>query len=232
MVNFKSNDPQALFQSDEPFHSTPMITSQYTLGSAAYLRRLPRTPYDLHRAQGEEDHFFDISDRLFVPYRGDPEARYPTYRRWDSTRNSSYDKSPDQDADTFLTPLYTETVSDRSPRRAPSLSFSPTHVRSLERRVHDPAVSQEILNRADITARVKRGEALGQAYDPKNNKEIPEGNRVIPQRILSGELPKTMTSDPVGLETRTTVMIKDVPVCPSDQIHTMADVRISCPGMS
>ncbi|KAK1924784.1 RNA recognition motif 2-domain-containing protein [Papiliotrema laurentii] len=73
------------------------------------------------------------------------------------------------------------------------------HVESFRRRAEDPAVLQGLLDNMDISARVRHGEGVGGHWDPRDNKRIPEENRVIPERIVA------------GLDKRTTVMIKDVP---------------------
>jgi hypothetical protein len=40
----------------------------------------------------------------------------------------------------------------------------------------------------DISARVRQGQGLGRAHNPKDPQSIPEEFRIIPERIISGRL--------------------------------------------
>ncbi|WWD15844.1 hypothetical protein CI109_100268 [Kwoniella shandongensis] len=76
---------------------------------------------------------------------------------------------------------------------------APSHMLALGRRLGEPGTVQGLMNRADIAARARQRQGLGGHWNLNDRKAIPEQNRVFPERILS------------GLDSRTTVMIKDVP---------------------
>ena len=100
------------------------------------------------------------------------------------------------------------------------------HVESFRRRAEDPAVLQGLLDNMDISARVRHGEGVGGHWDPRDNKRIPEENRVIPERIVAGR-GLVVTSLTTGLDKRTTVMIKDVPVRSSANEKLKSEQAIS-----
>ncbi|KAK4688224.1 hypothetical protein P7C73_g1882, partial [Tremellales sp. Uapishka_1] len=77
---------------------------------------------------------------------------------------------------------------------------APPHLTSMARRMEigEGGAVESIVDRMDISARVRRGQGLPYR-NPYDRQAIPEENRVIPERITS------------GLDRRTTVMIKDVP---------------------
>ncbi|KAK8869880.1 hypothetical protein IAR55_000448 [Kwoniella newhampshirensis] len=76
---------------------------------------------------------------------------------------------------------------------------TPPQMLALGRRLGEPGTVQGLINRADIAARARQRQGLGGHWNLNDRKAIPEQNRVFPERILS------------GLDSRTTVMIKDVP---------------------
>ncbi|WVQ78027.1 hypothetical protein IAT38_000108 [Cryptococcus sp. DSM 104549] len=82
---------------------------------------------------------------------------------------------------------------------SPAEYETPPHILALSRRLSEPGTVQGLVNRADIAARARQRQGLGGHWNVNDRKAIPEQNRVFPERIMS------------GLDSRTTVMIKDVP---------------------
>ncbi|WVQ98656.1 hypothetical protein IAU59_005787 [Kwoniella sp. CBS 9459] len=70
---------------------------------------------------------------------------------------------------------------------------------ALSRRLDEPGTVEGLANSADIEARARQQQGLGGHWSLNDRKAIPAHNRVFPERILS------------GLDSRTTVMVKDVP---------------------
>ncbi|KIR58672.1 hypothetical protein I314_05511 [Cryptococcus bacillisporus CA1873] len=76
---------------------------------------------------------------------------------------------------------------------------TPPRILSLSRRLSEAGTVQGLVNRADIAARARQKQGLGGHWDSNDRKTIPEQNRVFPERVMA------------GLDSRTTVMVKDVP---------------------
>ncbi|OWZ80203.1 hypothetical protein C365_01154 [Cryptococcus neoformans Bt85] len=76
---------------------------------------------------------------------------------------------------------------------------TPPRILSLSRRLSEAGTVQGLVNRADMAARARQKQGLGGHWGANDRKAIPEQNRVFPERIMA------------GLDSRTTVMIKDVP---------------------
>jgi hypothetical protein len=85
----------------------------------------------------------------------------------------------------------------------------------MERRMSEPGGLRGLHDRMDTRVRARAGQGLGGPWIPNDRKRIPEENRVFPDRILSGTFGtsgEVISDAPLGLDSRTTVMIKDVPV--------------------
>lgn len=123
-----------------------------------------------------------------------------------------------------------------APTRAEEVfSFStathkPPHLGEIGRRATDAAL-QTVLDQMDLTARARQRQGpMGQGSMsaplspaaltpravsgwPQNDRQaIPPENRVYPERIAAGESYRSDSAHRAGLDTRTTIMVKDVPV--------------------
>lgn len=89
---------------------------------------------------------------------------------------------------------------------------APPKVSPISRHLSDPGALQGMLNQMDHNARARRRQSVG--WSTPDRQAIPPENRVFPERIVAGEcniVEGQFTHRP-GFDTRTTVMVKDVPV--------------------
>ena len=201
--------------------STLPLSTPYTLGSAAYQSR-PYVIDHVYDQRGAQSLSSRQSETATPPSRS-TKATSLTHISPYTTSEAIYGRLPrgTQDASARSSPHIPHWV--HQVKVTPGVAASkiqeqspPSHIEAFGRRARDPAVLQGVLNSIDITARVRSGQGLGPTYDPRDRQRIPEENRVIPERIISGQCPPISTTGlsakVQGLDSRTTVMVKDVPV--------------------
>ncbi|WWC61201.1 uncharacterized protein I303_103781 [Kwoniella dejecticola CBS 10117] len=183
-------------------HPTATTGSSYTLGSASYAPgKLGPSRSSDFRHSGST-----ASSDVFGPTTSIDSASTPLH----TPRTSAFGRVR-SDGEVFMSRKPSSIYSSASQSRNTSgystpLSWdrgsgyeAPQHMLALGRRLHEPGTIQGLINNADIEARARQGQGLGGHYNPHDKKAIPAPNRVFPERILS------------GLDSRTTVMVKDVP---------------------
>ncbi|RSH78323.1 uncharacterized protein EHS24_002042 [Apiotrichum porosum] len=176
------------YASDDPFQSEPLggrrdyqSPSAYTLGSAAYSHS--RTSSGAYLPPSSNNPTFNASEP------SSPSARHDLASRFDGLRVQS-DVSQVRNALAWAPPTGPE-VDDMYPHEAPP------KVSPISRHLSDPGALQGMLNQMDHNARARRRQSVG--WSTPDRQAIPPENRVFPERIVA------------GFDTRTTVMVKDVP---------------------
>jgi hypothetical protein len=192
VVNFQHKDPFIAHPDNaKSYIASPPAPPNYTLGSAVSRGNLFgfETHSSIQQTSRRASHQVSHSEPRTLPATA-PLSRYATPR---SSSEEWYRRASHSDPTTYTpAPVWTNQVKvtpgvQAHPHRPSHAPSPPQHIEAFGRRAQDPAVLQGVLNSMDITARVRSGQGLGPAYDHRDRQRIPEENRVIPERIMSGE---------------------------------------------
>ena len=228
IVTYQSQDPFSIAPRGDKARSESESVGKFSLGSVAY------TPGSLWSSrslrplvQGYSNSWGTRDNDAYYPGR-DYSATTPSTRQGTpitpaTSLGYSYNDQATGDYQTFTTSNKhrslppTIKVSSDSNAGDSYLFGTPSNLVAMNKRMSEPRQLENKVDRLDIFARARVGQGIGGHCDPKDRQRIPEENRVFKERILSGRF--TMSSskyhsdERVGHDRRTTIMIKDVPVC-------------------
>ncbi|EAL22487.1 hypothetical protein CNBB3660 [Cryptococcus deneoformans B-3501A] len=180
----------------EYLYSRPSNNRAFSLGSAAYIPGC-LSASRLESTSSDAFNLTRIAD-------GNSDLRTPSNMALNTLRTddffSSHPSSLTPSKQSVAAPDF---ACSTSPSWSLDKSFfdyeTPPRILSLSRRLSEAGTVQGLVNRADMAARARQKQGLGGHWDANDRKAIPEQNRVFPERIMA------------GLDSRTTVMVKDVP---------------------
>lgn len=202
----------------EYLYSRPSNNRAFSLGSAAYIPGC-LSASRLESTSSDAFNLTRIAD-------GNSDLRTPSNMALNTLRTddffSSHPSSLTPSKQSVAAPDF---ACSTSPSWSLDKSFfdyeTPPRILSLSRRLSEAGTVQGLVNRADMAARARQKQGLGGHWDANDRKAIPEQNRVFPERIMAGEVitlglsQQLLTNFHQGLDSRTTVMVKDVPVSPN-----------------